>query len=133
MNFNPHKRFSRDTLKSEAQPQEKISLSFDKDFSKASDAVILKKAQVKHKHKRAMREKDLGLIGRLLGGEQYAPLTLALFAITIGAVMMFLALILEALFPDDVNIWNRAINGSITLISTSLAYSFGRASHRSSS
>lgn len=131
MSSHDNENISRAELKGEAQREGKESTSYEGEFSAGTKAFELQETEAKRRHKREMREKELGWLGRFLGGERSAPLTLAFLAIVAGIVCLILALILEACCPADSSVWDRAIGGSLTIISTALAYAFGRGSSRS--
>lgn len=131
MSSHNNKDISRAALKDEARQEGQEAAAFKGEFSSAAKAFELQSREAKRRHKREMRAKELGWLGRFLGGERSAPLTLAFLAIVAGIVCVILALVLEAFCPADSSVWNKAIDGSLTIISTALAYAFGRGSSRS--
>lgn len=99
MNSHEDKGVSRTALKNEALGNKRTLDAFKGDFSQGEKAAALQEAEAKRKHKQEMRAKDLGWLGRFLGGEKSAPLTLAFLAIVANGLFMGVTLYLEAKFP----------------------------------
>lgn len=128
--MNPPSQPSRDSLKVSLYSEEKKSGAgpFKGDFSRAAEHFRLQESQEEHKHAQLMREKDLGWLGKFLGGKESAPLTLALLTIAAAFVFVAISLVLEGIAPAGSPVWDRIVDGAFSLISTSLAYAFGRGS-----
>ncbi|MCX8667099.1 hypothetical protein J3T99_05670 [Acetobacteraceae bacterium B3987] len=128
--MNPPPQPSRASLKGSLNDKEKKSGEepFNGDFSRAAEHFRLQESQEEHRHAQLMREKDLGWLGKFLGGRESAPLTLALLTIAAAFVFVAISLFLEGMAPSGSAVWDRIVDGAFSLISTSLAYAFGRGS-----
>ncbi|GLH28954.1 hypothetical protein WSS15_16040 [Acetobacter pasteurianus] len=92
----------------------------------ARQRLEMEKEKEKNSLLRDMRDKELGWCGKFLGSERSAPMTIAALSAGIGCVVLIVSIFFEAICPKDADIWKETISGGITIISTSIAYVFGR-------
>ncbi|MFT8731648.1 MAG: hypothetical protein ABF752_07245 [Acetobacter fabarum] len=92
----------------------------------ARQRLEMEKEKEKNSHARDMRDKELGWCGKFLGSERSAPMTIAALSAGIGFIVLVFSILFEAICPKDAEIWKETISGGLTIISTSVAYVFGR-------
>lgn len=142
--MNPHSKptgDNRERLKEDIAQPKRGDTSLGETLKIAQERLQLEQQKEEHTHQRTMseaeqkhcrdmREKDLGRIGRLLGNERSAPTSLAFLTACIGFFIIFGGSILEACCPQEASIWGKLIDGGLTLLSSSIAYVFGRSSNK---
>ena len=89
--------------------------------AKEQDAELTARAQE--------RQSELGIIGRLLGGKDNAPTSVALIALASGILAFFLCLHYAA-YSSTPETWQREAEGSLAFAASALAFIFGRSSKR---
>ena len=85
-----------------------------------------------NRHKEAMRSVELGLIGRVVGGEANAPVAVATMVVVAGIVGAALSVWMAAQSqrPDSSEYWSKMIERSSALTITGLSFIFGRSGRR---
>ena len=75
------------------------------------------------------KQSDLGLLGKLLGGRDNAPTSVALIGMAFGIVSFFVCLHYAA-SSDAAETWHREADTSLAFAASALAFIFGRSSRR---
>jgi len=85
-----------------------------------------------NRHKEAIQNTELGLIGRWFGGEKNAPIAIAGVAVFAGIAGAFLSgyMASRSPTPDSADYWSKMVERSIALAVSCLTFIFGRSGRR---
>jgi hypothetical protein len=85
-----------------------------------------------NRHKEAMRSVELGLIGRLVGGEANAPIAVATIVVVAGIAGACLSVWMasQSQRPDSSEYWSKMIERFLALTISGLSFIFGRSGRR---
>lgn len=87
--------------------------------------------QEEHRHKEEMRSKELGWVGRIVGGEATASLTVAFIVVCFGLVTSAGCLAFAVYFPNTAEFWAKQSERSVALALAALSFIFGKSAGRS--
>jgi len=85
-----------------------------------------------NRHKEAMRSVELGLIGRVVGGEANAPIAVATIVVVAGIVGASLSVWMayQSQRFDSSDYWSKMIERFLALTISGLSFIFGRSGRR---
>ncbi len=84
----------------------------------------------KNRHKEALQAAELGRIGRLVGAESAASITLASAVVALGFIGVITGYIIAAVRPGSQEFWGKEIGWSYGAISSAMAFVFGRSTKK---
>ncbi|MDF7674126.1 hypothetical protein PT283_05030 [Acetobacteraceae bacterium ESL0697] len=117
---------NRSELKKESTDQNQEVDSYEESIKQAKKTTQLEECKEQHKHDEEMLKKKLGWIGRFIGGHDCAPMTIAFLVVATGMVVIAISALFDGIWPSHTMVWTKIIDSMVTLISSSLAYVFGR-------
>ena len=79
-----------------------------------------------NRHAVEMHKAELGVVGRILGGEKSAPLAIAAVVLVAALVMIAGCFALVAWVPGGEDVWRLGLNGLFSLCSLVVGFIFGR-------
>jgi hypothetical protein len=104
----------------------------DEKFSEAEELRHkLALSQEEHRHKETMRVTELGLVGRIVGGESNAALTAAFLVVVVGLGSATGCLIAAYHLPTAADFWAKQSERSVALALAALSFIFGKSAGRS--
>lgn len=98
---------------------------------RSAHALQLDLEKEKHRHVETTQKSELGMIGRLLGGERVAPTFIAGLAVILGLIAYGISLWCashQSESKDLLTFWTQSADRSLAFAAASLAYIFGRGS-----
>jgi hypothetical protein len=85
-------------------------------------------AKETNRHDEAMRRAELGLFGRIIGGEATAPFVVAAIAVFAGFLAAGGSWFMAAWEPNQAEFWAKQAERGISVASAAIAFIFGRGS-----
>ena len=79
-----------------------------------------------HRHKELMRATELGWVGRIVGGEATASLTVAFIVVCVGLFSAVGCLAMAAYSPSVGNFWAQQSDRSTAIAMAALSFIFGK-------
>lgn len=79
-----------------------------------------------NRHREHQRAQELGLIGKLIGGEQNAPGAVALFVVLVGYLSAIGCMVAAGIDHDQAAFWSQQVERGFGVGSAALAYLFGK-------
>jgi len=121
-------------MASEREDAKKAIIARERDDPELADVLTgghrfqLELARETNRHQEAMRAKDLGSFGWLMGGENTAPFTVALVVVMFGIVAAIGCWVAAWNAPTSAEFWAKQAERGIAVSSAALAFIFGRGS-----
>lgn len=81
-----------------------------------------------NRHKERQRAQDLGLVGKIIGGENHAPSAVALFVVIVGFMAAIGCWIAAANFVDQAEFWAKQAERALGIGMAALTFLFGKGS-----
>lgn len=85
-------------------------------------------AKETNRHNETMRAKELGVFGKLVGGETTAPFTVALLVVVLGFAGAAACWVAAWNAPTSAEFWAKQAERGIAVATAALAFIFGRGS-----
>ena len=101
-------------------PEYDYELSLAKDYE-------LKLERERNRHKELMKDKELGVIGRILGGTNHAPFSVAVVSIFLGVIASLIVGVVALIAGSQLT---DAWMAGFTLASGALGYVFGQGQNK---
>ncbi|MBZ6382603.1 hypothetical protein [Sphingomonas sanguinis] len=95
----------------------------------AANQYQLEITREQNRHEEAKRDKELGVFGKLLGGEKTAPVVVAMIVVLIGFFVAIGSLIVAICQPENAEFWSKQAERGFGVGSAALAYIFGKGSN----
>ncbi len=83
-------------------------------------------AKESNAHAKAMYLAELGLFGRLIGGEKTAPVLIAGFAVAAGLLVVIFSAYMASQHPGSEEFWSKLLERGFAFAAAALAFIFGR-------
>ena len=87
--------------------------------------------QEQHRHAETMRATELGTMGKFLGGESHASVTIAFIVVCLGMLAAVGCLVAAARSPSAADFWAKQSERLGAVALTALSFIFGKSAGRS--